>query len=126
MEELNDFEKAVLAKLLYGDHPLLAEIRSQAEKARLISRTNTGTGFYCKFMVPSDVAPLTYHKDFHFGDVVAKIEGLEYGAGFVIFIRNGRLDTLEGYSYEEPWPNILGCYDLHYLTEPRSLNIPGN
>jgi hypothetical protein len=52
MEELNDLEKAVLAKLLSGDHPLLAALRSQAERAWLVSRDYTGAGFYCSFAVP--------------------------------------------------------------------------
>jgi hypothetical protein len=33
MDGLNKFESAVLAKLLAGDHPLLVELRSQAERS---------------------------------------------------------------------------------------------
>jgi len=124
MEGLNKFERAVLAKLLAGDHPLLAELRSQAERARLASREYTGAGFYCTFETPPDVPLLKQHQDFHFGDVDAKIDGLKHGAGFVVFVRGGRLDTLEGYCYDEPWPEVIGDFELSYQSKPRDPQLP--
>ncbi len=58
VEGLTKLERAVLAKLLAGDHPILAALRSQSEDARLASREYTGAGFYCRFSVPSDVPRL--------------------------------------------------------------------
>jgi hypothetical protein len=55
-------------------------------------------------------------------DVVATIEGLEHGAGFVLFIENGLLDNLEGFTYDEPWPDRLGGYSLRYMNEERDLS----
>lgn len=47
-----------------------------------------------------------------FGDIQAEIGGLQYGAGFVIFIMNGRLDTLESFTYGEPWPANIDTFAL--------------
>jgi hypothetical protein len=124
MEGLNRFESAVLAKLLAGDYPLLAELRYQTERARLAFREHTGAGFYCTFEMPPDVPPLQNHQDFHFGDVNATIEGLKHGAGFVVFVRGGRLVTLEGYSYDEPWPEFIGDFELSYQSNPRDPKLP--
>lgn len=123
MEALSNFEQAVLDKLLAGDHPVLAVLRAQAQRARLASREYTGAGFYLSFEVPPD-APALAMQDFHFGDVNAAVDGLQYGAGFVVFVRSGRLETLEGYSYEEPWPKEIGSFTLSYQHEPRDLKIP--
>ena len=120
MEGLNALEQAVLDKLLSGDHPVLATLRIQAEKARLIGREYTGVGFFCDFEVPSD-AP-TLNGDFHIGDVNGQLQGLANGAGFVLFVRGGRLDALEGFSYDEPWPKEIGMFTLTYMTEPRDLS----
>ena len=120
---LNEFEQAVLEKLLAGDHPVLAVLRAQAQAARLASREYTGAGFFLSFDVPPD-ASLLPTKDFHFGDVNAVVDGLRYGAGFVVFVRGGRLDTLEGYSYEEPWPKEIRGFKLSYQREPRELSLP--
>jgi hypothetical protein len=32
------------------------------------------------------------------------VQGLEHGAGRVLFVRDGQLRSLEGYTYGEPWP----------------------
>jgi hypothetical protein len=123
MGGLNEFEQAVLSKLLDGEHPVLAGLRVQAEAARIALREYTGAGFFLSFDVPPEV-PVLAVRDFHFGDVNADIEGLQYGAGFVVFVRSGRLDTVEGYSYEEPWPKEIRGFRLSYQREPRELDLP--
>lgn len=82
-EGLTDFEEAVLTKLLAGDHPVLARLRGQAARARLVYREHTGVGFFCSFEVPPDISPVT-PADFELGDVDGTFEGLEHGAGFLL------------------------------------------
>jgi hypothetical protein len=118
MNGLSHFESAVLAKLLSGDHPILAALRLQAERARLVSRDLDGSGFYCDFAVPSDVPPLPGNLNLSFGDVTAKVNGLKYGAGFVVFVRDGYLVTLEGYCFED-WPDVITDFELISPSEPR-------
>jgi hypothetical protein len=123
MKGLNEFEQAVVDKLLDGDHPTLIALRTQAERAQVIRREYTGTGFFCDFDVPSDLAPLAGPSDFHVGDVNASLDGLEHGAGFVLFVRNGRLAMLEGYTYQEAWPKEVRNLKLTYHREPRELAL---
>jgi len=42
------------------------------------------------------------------------MDGLQYGAGFLIFVRDGTLKMLEGYSYSEPWPELIREFELSY------------
>jgi hypothetical protein len=123
MEALNEFEQALLEKLLAGDHPVLAVLRAQVQAARVASREYTGSGFYLSFDIPPE-APALRKESFQFGDVNAAIDGLQHGAGFVVFVRGGRLDMLEGYSYDEPWPTEIRGFRLTYQREPRALDIP--
>ena len=123
MESLNDFERAVLDMLLDGDHPVLVVLRAQAEKSRLSSREYTGVGFFCDFDVLPDVPALETERDFHIGDVIAVVDGLKHGADFVLFVREGRLDCLEGVTFGEPWPNEIRNFKLSYWSEPRSLSF---
>ncbi len=121
MEILNDLERAVLNKLLSGDHPVLATLRKQATKVHLIKREYTGVGFFCNFDVSSE-APIL-KGNFTIDDVNADIDSIKHGAGFVLFIANGRLDVLEGYTYDEPWPKDVGKFTLTYMNEPRNLSL---
>src|ERR1051326_1314694 len=43
-------------------------------------------------------------KSFNLSDVLADIEGLRHGAGFVLFVVDGALNQLKASAYEEPWP----------------------
>lgn len=124
MKTLNRLEQAVLNKLLSGEQPILTGLRVQAKKARLVSREFTGVGFFCSFEVPADVPNLATRENFGISDVNASIEGLEHGAGFILFVREGRMITLEGFSYDEPWPENVTNFKLTYQKEPRSLKLP--
>jgi len=115
----NALERAVLEKLLHGDAPMLEALRAQARSAR-VSRETTGVGFFLTFELPPDV-PVVERVDFELGDVHAVLEGLERGAGFVLFVRDGRLSMLEGFSYDEPWPDAPSHFALSYQREPRTL-----
>lgn len=123
MEGLSPLEKAVLERLLAGEHPVLAALRIQAERGKLASREHTGVGVFCNFAIPRDAPRITSHKRIVFGDVHARIDGLEYGAGFLVFVIDGYLGLLEGYSFDgEPWPEVVGQFAL--LEGPPSAGLP--
>jgi hypothetical protein len=122
IEGLDRLERAVIEMLLSGDHPVLVALREQARSCRATTRERTGAGFYCHFQVPREAALSLTKRDFRIGDVVADIQGLEHGAGFVLFIRNGCLDLLEGYSFDEPWPARTAEFKLSFQAAPRVLD----
>jgi hypothetical protein len=122
MEGLSELEQAVLDKLLSGDHPTLAALRLQADRARLVERELTGHGFFCDFEVEPEAPRVD--GDFHIADVWADLSNLAYGAAFVLFIRSGRLEFLEGATFGEPWPEEVHDFKLHYDREPRNLKLP--
>jgi hypothetical protein len=116
MRELNRLESEVLDKLFAGSDPALTALRRQAAIAKVESKRLTGVGFYVTFTVPEGEAPAPVRASrISFGDVGARIPGLEHGAGFEVFIENGKLRMLEGYSYGEPWPDVVGDFELFYL-----------
>jgi hypothetical protein len=118
MSELTALELAVLTKLLDGDHPVLTQLRKQIPQLSVVSREFSGVGFF------TDVSVLTRHdavpESLTFGDVEATIEGLRNGAGFVLFVRAGAISMLEGYTYDEPWPETVGSFSLRYWEPTRA------
>jgi len=116
---LTKFESDVLGLLLEGDSEVLQALISQIEQSG-IERELTGAGFYVHFTVDPK-CPRVSAKQFRIGDVTADIAGLKYGAGFVLFVDDGKVMQLEGYSYEEPWPARIENYKLKYVKEPRDL-----
>ncbi len=113
--ELSPIEEAVLKKLLDGDLLLLVQLRRQIEICRVVKRELTGFGFYTTLIVPDSI-PRASGVNIKFGDVVGEIPGLTSGAGFLIYLKDGVLDMLEGYSYDEPWPSSIKSFRLKYMS----------
>ena len=113
--ELSKIEKAVLEKLIEGSIPLLTELRKQFDVCTVKDREFTGVGFFTYFSVPEET-----HKKVGLNLVLGDVFGddipeLQRGAGFMLFIEDGILTCLEGYSYEEPWPTQVDEFRLTYF-----------
>lgn len=111
---LTPLERAVLEKILDGDLSFLFQLRQQLAESTVAKRELTGFGFYTTIAVPENLTRRAGHS-VKFGDVIAEIPGLSGGAGFLLYIENGILDVLEGYSYDEPWPTSTEGFTLRFL-----------
>ena len=115
--QLTSLEAEVMNKLLSGDHRVLESLRGQLANAKVSRRELSGAGFYVHFALDKSVVPRATQADtLRLGDVVATIEGLAHGAGFVLFVNDGYLDFLEGYSFDEPWPERVRGFSTRYVT----------
>jgi hypothetical protein len=118
--DLTQFELDVLEWLLSGNDVVLDALRKQLASVISVSRNIAGCGFYITFVVPTNTNKL--HKsfsvkpDFCFGDVGATIDSLKYGAGFLLWVKDGLLVSLEGYAYEEKWPIVIDSFQLSYYS----------
>jgi hypothetical protein len=112
-------ELEVLKRLLLGEDPVLEELRKQLALSKATSREITGHGFYLHFELPKEIKGiheyLPVKPTFCFGDVEAKIDSLRYGAGFLLWIKEGILSSLEGYTYDEEWPQKVNSFEVHYF-----------
>ncbi len=100
---------------LRGDHRILATLREQLAVASIANRKFTGVGFFTGFHVPNTAPRLSNLQRLVIGDVHSEIVGLEHGAGFLLFVDEGLLHFLEGFTYDAPWPGDLKLIRLYYL-----------
>jgi hypothetical protein len=114
--KLLPLELSVLTKLLDGHSASLQVLRLQLQSCSVVQRQSTGCGFYTTLSVPDDIERVS-NLTATFGDVVANIAGLKNGAGFLLFIKDGALDMLEGFSFDEPWPSNTSMFTLNYSNE---------
>lgn len=125
MEDLSRLERAVLEKLLLGDQEALELLRRQLATAQVVHREMTGAGFLTRLVVSQSLPAADIPSKVYLGDVVAEVEGLRYGLGFILFIEHGRLALLEGYTHQENWPASLGRWRLKYDPPVRDLSALG-
>ena len=110
--KFEDFEYAVMTKLLSGDDPILSILREQFKKTLVEKREFTRVGFFTDFYFKEPVQRVEICKNFHIGDVAGEIN--DTGIDFVLFITDGLLDALEGYTFGEPWPKHINNFELGY------------
>jgi hypothetical protein len=103
MEVLSSLEQAVLNAIAL-QVPELADALAQHGKISVTARKNTGAGFYTTFdashhsPIEGVASPL--------GRVGTSVAGLKHGMGFLLWLRDGHIYQLEGFSYEESTSGI--------------------
>jgi hypothetical protein len=87
-------------------------LKDQLRHAIILSREMTGHGFYTTFLVDESAMRLPNRQSLWFGAVAADVPGLEHGAGCQLYIKDGAVNQLEGFSYDGAWPDPWpGSYD---------------
>jgi hypothetical protein len=109
-------EDAVMAKMLAGDNPVLSMLRGQYAKSRVSIREWTGVGFFTTIETHVGSSARPDIGRLHIADVSADIDGLQHGAGFVLHVTDGLIDYLEGFTYDEPWPEVVDDFSVSYVT----------
>jgi hypothetical protein len=93
-----------VVKAICEKHPYdRASIEAQLASAKVVSRENTGAGFYTYFEVqrpPNIVIGNAKEKDLRHGPQ-ATIKGIVHGMGFILWLKQGFIDCLEGYTYDD-------------------------
>jgi hypothetical protein len=110
--KFEDFEYAVMSKLLAGDDPVLECLREQYKNAHAEKREFTGHGFFTDFSFKNPVPIIENEKSFQIDDIAGIANNTN--VDFVLFIDNGILMMLEGFTYGEPWPERINSFELFY------------
>lgn len=111
-EQTSALEGAVLAKLLEGDLSDLAVLRAQLCSATVRRREWTGVGFWTEFDVDASAPRLANRERFQVTGVYGRHPALQAGIGFALLVEDGVMRSLEGYTYEEPWPDKLTALEI--------------
>ena len=109
-----EFEKAVMKKILEREDNISKILWQQYKSARVIKRDFTGSGFFTSFEASKDSPRITETVDRSYGDVIASINGSSFDFGFVLFLENGMLSCLEGYTWTDKWPETIRSYELKH------------
>lgn len=111
-EPLTRLERDVIAAFVSRSDPAMDGLRGQLDVCRIKARRFTGVGFFTDIVVPQRLAVAEIGRRVLSG-MNAELDGLQYGAGFLLFIEDGMLDMLEGFTYgDASWPNRIERYTI--------------
>ena len=112
-ESFKQFEREVMEMIAKENPKFEAKIMAQYEKAHVIKREFTGHGFFTDFDITDPAYSLGDGYDNQLGNLTAEFPGVKYGACFVLFIKNGFIEMLEGaVNGDDPWPDRITEYKL--------------
>ena len=100
--------------LLEGDDPALAILRDQYHRSTISTVEITGHGIYVDFDVPADTMR-TDPPSIAGGNAFIQLDTSPHGAGCVVFVTEGRLETFEGFTYDGEWTDatkVLGVGEV--------------
>jgi hypothetical protein len=119
MERISDFEKDILQHLLDGKNVVLDLLQNQMDYIAYVDREYTGVGFYLNFVIMNENQSIrvdclpNVKGDFVIYDLCGFLNPERIYVGFNLFIRNGLLNTLEGFVFgDELWPKSIVSYEL--------------
>ena len=108
--ELSSFEEDVLHRLIaLSSSSTLDSLSEQARTVRVVRRERTDVGFFVHLATDPGSAPVPGNPRLVLDGLFARIDGLPNGAGFVLFVENGYLSMLEGFTYGADWPDDVGA-----------------
>ena len=98
-------ERAVLRAICEMHSADQTALEAQLSTANVLSRENTGAGFFTRFVVDHDSGAAVGGARLKDGPG-ARIEGLDHGMGFILWLKEGYADCLEGYSFADSTTGI--------------------
>jgi len=122
MHEMEPIERKVMQLLLAGDHPMLEVLRQQFAHCVVVERELTGVGFFTTFEVQGHIPRLEARRRIVIGDVCADMNDLDYGCGFILFVIDGLIGTLECHLWgDDAFPGNPQYTRLYYVHKPNAV-----
>ena len=115
----------VMDLLLSGESNILHILKKQFQNCNIKKIEETGSGVYVDFEIKDQSLRLEFDDtkgSFAFGDVYGTVDNFFGAVGFVLFVKNGYITTLEGYSnIPSSWCKVSADIPLGYDEEKRNI-----
>jgi hypothetical protein len=97
MRSLWPIERAVLEAAAHDYQAAADGLREQLAAAQITDFENTGAGFFSSVNVSEDAPRLTEKSPLD--AATASVGSIEHGMGFLVFLEDGYVSLIEGYTY---------------------------
>jgi hypothetical protein len=112
MKRLSLLERAVLVDIARQMPDYTEALTHQLTQAKVVGRENTGVGFYTTLDVAS-VYPIRGLSS-PISHVGATVAHLQHGMGFLLWLKEGRMHKLEGFSYGGESTSDIDFESVHF------------
>jgi hypothetical protein len=108
-------EDEAMKMLIKSDANNSHVLLEQYNNAVISERRFTGCGFFTDFEIPSRISRLQGKLDGPIGTVVGRVGDLAVMVGFLLFLHDGHISTLECHELDiSGFPTVITSYSLSY------------
>ena len=108
--KFEEFEKIIINDIIEQYPEYKSKLQAQFATSTVQKREFSKYGFSTYYAVEASQETLGDGVDLQLGKHQWKINGLQHGSDYILWIKNGFISSLEGFSYSELWPNeVLWC-----------------
>ncbi len=104
--KLTDLEKTIVARFLRSKGVNLGDEMVFCDKLSVSKRDFSGVGFMTELNISEKLRIGDRSKSYKWGHLGAKLNN-SIDTGYLLYIEGGYLNTIEGYTYAEDWPNQI-------------------
>lgn len=109
-----EFDSAALKFILKHCAP---ELESDADAIEVVSRDFSGAGFFVEYKRSPNPRCIGYNRNIS-TPIYADIAELKWGVGFVLYIADGEIFELEGFTHgPESWPSKITDYQFRDMRD---------
>ena len=126
--QYSEFEKLILDDIVAQYPEYAPNLARQLASARVGKRTIYAHGFYTEYEIEDRDARIEGATTPTLGKRQWKLNDLRYGSDYILWLREGYVAGLEGFSYGEPWPEEITFAEVVEETEtghPSDFFVPG-
>ena len=111
-----EFERIIITDIIDQYPEYKEKLQSQFEKISVQRREIHTYGFSTYYTVTAVAETLGEDVNLQLGEHQWEVNDLDYGSDYILWIKNGRISCLEGFTYNEPWPKeIQWCRRIEKL-----------
>ncbi len=111
--KLNKLEQELLKHFLKKENIKFSN-QFNFEKIKVSKRNITGVGFLTYIEKTNLLRIIEQKKSFKYGKIGAKLN-YDIEVGFLIYIDEGYIMTIEGYTYDVAWPNKIEKIEFYEI-----------
>ncbi len=116
--KLEQIEKSILQQFLnYQYYHLSNNINFESLSVK--KRIFTGVGFLTYLNKNKSLKITDENKSFEWGNIGAKLNDKKIDVGFLIYVKNGFIDAIEGYTYDIDWPKEITSIEFYEINQEK-------
>ncbi len=121
---LTDLEKSVIDSMLADNELTPARTAVDADAVVVVDRKLTGVGFFTDLERSQELKLFDDGVSMRWGKVGARLNATKIETGYLVYVDNGYVTTIEGYTYDDEWPDRIETIELYELIPGTELKNP--